>query len=211
MSSSPRPPTKRRYRSALRQRQTAGTKELILQAVGEQLATGGIEDLSVARVAQRAEVSERTIYRYFPTREALFEGLAGWVRGATLDLPDPLTAERLPDAIAASFENFDEHEAMMRGFLATPGGRELRAHTRRKRLRRINRALDDALRDADPQTAPYTRAIIANLCSTATWQALRDEAGMSGAEAGQAVAHAIRTLMGAATNPSDARKRKDRT
>jgi AcrR family transcriptional regulator len=200
--------SKRRYRSALRERQAAGTKELILHAVGSQLAAGGIADLSVARVARRAGVSERTVYRHFPTREALLDGLAAWVRGTVLDLPDPLEADALPDAIAASFASFDEHEVMMRGFLATPGGRELRAHARRKRLRRINRALEDALRDCDPATARRTQAIAAHLCSTATWQALRDEADLSGAEAGEAVAYAIRTLIGEATRNHSTRKRK---
>jgi AcrR family transcriptional regulator len=199
---------KRPYRSSLRARQAAGTKELIVRAVGVQLANGGIEDLSVARVAERAGVSERTVYRHFPTREALFDGLAAWVRGTVLDLPDPLRAEELPEAIAASFVSFDEHEAMMRGFLATPGGQELRAHVRQKRLRRINDALEAALGDVEPETARYTRAVIANLCSTATWQALRDEAGLTGAEAGQAVALAIRALISTSTDRPNSSQRK---
>jgi AcrR family transcriptional regulator len=199
----------RRYRSDLRARQAAGTNEMILEAVAAQLTAGGIEDLSVARVAERAGVSERTVYRHFPTREALFDGLAAKVLATSVDLPDPLTAEQLPEAIVASFKQFDVNEAMTRGFLASPGGRELRAHTRGKRLRRINRALDEALAEAEPKTARYTRAVIASLCSISTWQTLRDEAGLTGAQAGEAVAHAIRALMSAALDPPVDDHRRD--
>jgi AcrR family transcriptional regulator len=202
---------KRTYRSTLREQQAGQTRELILRAVGEQLVSGGIDDLSVARVADRAGVAPRTVYRHFPTREALFDGLAGWVTERTVELPDPLTAEVLPDAIEKSFESFDRYEAMMRGFLATAGGRELRAHMRRKRLLRINAALDEALSGADPEIGRATRAVIANLCSAATWKALRDEAGLSGAEAGRAVAHTIRVLIEDATAPTRSRNPKGHT
>jgi AcrR family transcriptional regulator len=187
-----------RYRSALRERHTADTRELIITAVGEQLAAGGVDDLSVDRVAERAGVSPRTVYRHFPTRDALLDALGTWVTSRTRELPDPLRAEDLPGAIVESFESFDRHETMMRGFLATSGGRELRAHLRRKRLRRICAALEEPLRGVDPERARATSAVIAVLCSAATWQTLKDEAGLTGHQAGVAVADAIAGLLDAA-------------
>jgi len=196
MSSEASSPTRKRaYSSALRARQAADTRDLIIAAVGEQLAAGGIDDLSVERVAARAGVSPRTVYRHFPTREALLDSVGAWVVTRSRELPDPLRAEELPEAIVASFESFDRHETMMRGFLATTGGRELRAHMRRKRLQRIDGALDVALAGADPERARLAKAVIGHLCSAATWQALKDEAGLTGAEAGQAVAHTIEALL----------------
>ena len=196
MSSEASSPTRKRaYSSALRARQAADTRDLIIAAVGEQLAAGGIDDLSVERVAARAGVSPRTVYRHFPTREALLDSVGAWVVTRSRELPDPLRAEELPEAIVASFESFDRHETMMRGFLATTGGRELRAHMRRKRLQRIDDALDVALAGADPERARLAKAVIGHLCSAATWQALKDEAGLTGAEAGQAVAHTIEALL----------------
>jgi AcrR family transcriptional regulator len=196
--------SKRPYRSTLRAKQAEDTRDLIIAAVGEELAAGGIDVLSVERVADRAGVSPRTVYRHFPTRESLLDSVGKWVVTRTRELPDPLTAEELPVAIVASFESFDRHETMMRGFLATAGGRQFRAHMRRKRLSRINAALDVALAGVDPARARSTKAIIGHLCSAATWQALKDEAGLTGTEAGQAVASAIEVLL-RDTEPAPAR------
>ncbi len=201
MSDRSSPGSARSYRSPLRAKQAADTRELIVAAVGQQLAAGGTDDLSVERVAERAGVSTRTVYRHFPTREALLDSVGAWVVTRTRELPDPLTAEDLPVAIVASFESFDRHETMMRGFLATTGGRQLRAHMRRKRLRRIDAALDAALEDVDPDRARLSKAVIAHLCSAATWQSLKDEAGLTGTDAGRAVANAIEALLTTATSP----------
>nr|QQZ50822.1 helix-turn-helix transcriptional regulator [Phenylobacterium glaciei] len=35
------------------------------------LESGGLEELSFAEIAAEAKVGERTVYRHFPTREAL--------------------------------------------------------------------------------------------------------------------------------------------
>ena len=55
----------------LRDRQREETREQILRAVGRQLETRSLEDLSFAEIARDAGVGERTVYRHFPTKEAL--------------------------------------------------------------------------------------------------------------------------------------------
>lgn len=193
---------RRTYRSPLRQRQAAGTRGLIIDALGEELARGGSGELSFGAVARRAGVAERTVYRHFPTREALIDALCTRVNETVLDLPEPLTAQNLAAGIAASFQSFDEHEVMMRGFLATAGGREVRAHARARRLRRIGAALRPVLQNAEPETARAVTAIVGQ-CSTGAWAALRDKAGLTGEQAGAAVAWAIETLLQTATPESE--------
>jgi len=55
----------------LRDRQREETREEILRAVGRQLEAGPLEELSFSDIAKDAKVGERTVYRYFPTKEAL--------------------------------------------------------------------------------------------------------------------------------------------
>ncbi|MBI1200521.1 MAG: glycosyltransferase [Phenylobacterium sp.] len=55
----------------LRDRQREETRAQILRAVGRQLETRSLEDLSFAEIARDAGVGERTVYRHFPTKEAL--------------------------------------------------------------------------------------------------------------------------------------------
>src|SRR5947199_9666001 len=64
------------YNSPLRDRQEEQTRELILQALTEQLADGGLKGFSIPRLALRAGVSVRTVSRYFPTKDALLEEFA---------------------------------------------------------------------------------------------------------------------------------------
>jgi glycosyltransferase involved in cell wall biosynthesis len=68
-----------RYFSPLRARQKAQTRETILRAVGKRLEARGVEDLSFADVAQEAKVGERTVYRHFPTKEALLGAFWTWL------------------------------------------------------------------------------------------------------------------------------------
>src|SRR5690242_5699919 len=69
----PLPPT-------LRDRQRAETREQILKAVGRQLERGTLEDLSFAELAKEAGLGERTVYRYFPTKEALLGAFWAWMQ-----------------------------------------------------------------------------------------------------------------------------------
>src|ERR1700754_1140849 len=63
-----------------RDRQREETREQILRAVARQLEAGEMEDLSFAEVAKEAGVGERTVYRHFPTKEALLGAFWSWMQ-----------------------------------------------------------------------------------------------------------------------------------
>jgi AcrR family transcriptional regulator len=66
-------------RRAGRKRDPERTREAILEAAREVLAKDGKEGLSVARVAQRADVNRGTSYQHFETREQLIDATMAWV------------------------------------------------------------------------------------------------------------------------------------
>src|SRR3954471_6626744 len=185
----------RSYSSPLRERQTAATRSVILGALAAELPAGSVEDFSVARLAQRAGVSERTIYRHFPTREALLDGLSEWYNERVADFPDDVAADAIAPTIARVFADFDTHESLARAVLASPGGREMRQRARAARLARLDAALAPVLERADPERAAGARALIFALCSAHTWQSMRDEGRLDGAAAGRAVARAIQLIL----------------
>ena len=51
------------------------TRTAILRALVDLIVEEGPGTISIPQVAARAEVSVRTVYHYFPTKEALFDGL----------------------------------------------------------------------------------------------------------------------------------------
>ena len=89
----------------LRERQRAQTRELIMRAVGRQLETRSLEDLSFSEIARDAGVGERTVYRHFPTKEALLGAFWAWMQAEAFgqaERPKPARSDRrLREAITA--------------------------------------------------------------------------------------------------------------
>ncbi len=89
----------------LRGRQREQTREEILRAAGRQLETRSMEDLSFAEIAKGAGVGERTVYRHFPTKEALLGAFWTWLQAQTISAPErprPTRSDRrLREAITA--------------------------------------------------------------------------------------------------------------
>lgn len=70
---------KRAYHSPLRERQAKNTLASILEAAAELIVDEGLENFSMLAVADRASVSERTVYHHFPNQQALLDGFTNWV------------------------------------------------------------------------------------------------------------------------------------
>ncbi len=72
--------SRRSYHSPARQKAAAATRERIIDA-GAQLVreftTWNWDELTFRAVAERAEVSERTVYRHFPTERHLHDAIMG--------------------------------------------------------------------------------------------------------------------------------------
>ncbi|RAK59241.1 glycosyltransferase family 1 protein [Phenylobacterium hankyongense] len=109
---SPAPPT-------VRDKQREETREQILRAVARQLDNGQMDDLSFAEVAKDAGVGERTVYRYFPTKEALLGAFWSWMQAQAVATPErPRQARSLPRIREAIAATRDTHRPM-RILLAT--------------------------------------------------------------------------------------------
>lgn len=112
----------------LRGDQREATRARIVRAVSDLVATDHPAAISVPAVAARAGVGVATVYRYFPTKEALLDAAAaGAVSAEAARLPTSF-AEVGP-ALKGAWGELAEQLPLVRGQFASPVGREL--HRRR--------------------------------------------------------------------------------
>ena len=188
--------TGRTYTSQLRADQMEQTRLRILRAATEVLADPATEDVTIPLVARRARVSLRTVYRYFPTREALFDAWAEWV-DASLRIhlhSYPERADRLPEFALDLYRAYDESEPLVKAMLSSKAARTVRARTRRRRQRAFTRAMSELTQELDPKERLRALAVVYLLVSAPAWQAMREQWGLDGTEAGNAAAWAVRVL-----------------
>ena len=187
--------TTRPYESPLRAEQMEQTRRRILEATAEVLADEEVEEVTVPLVALRARVSVRTVYRHFPTKEALFDAFGEWagehLRLVILSYPETLDGVR--GMAPALYRMYDEHAPLIRALLSKRG-QEIRARTRRRRVRTFEKAMQEVTDGLDPEECRRALAVVYLLVSAPAWQAMRDQWDLQGEEAGKAAAWAVRVL-----------------
>ncbi|MGC5221940.1 TetR/AcrR family transcriptional regulator [Micromonospora sp. DT81.3] len=66
-----------------------------------------LDDISYRTLGDAVGVSERTVYRHFPTRSHLLEGVAGWIESTEFPMPPFVTVPEFMEASRARFRAFD--------------------------------------------------------------------------------------------------------
>lgn len=177
----------------LRQRQAQQVRTALLEAAISQME--GSSDVSMAEVAEAAGVSLRTLYRYFPDRASLLHA-AGDHLYRSLGVPFEIAG---PEDIAASFREaarrLGTRPQLTRALVRSEPGELSRSTVRRQRLEAIRGALAPLTDTLDPRTAQHASAVIAHLCSAASWVSIADECGLSDPDAQEAVGWAIDALL----------------
>jgi AcrR family transcriptional regulator len=125
-------------------------RERVLEAAKTVFSAGG-PDASLEAVAQRAGVGIGTLYRHFPTREALFEAVYRREVGQLVELAEQLKSAAAPvDALRRWLRSNVEFVATKKGMsaalaLAVHGSSELYAYTFDRLTKAIGALLDRAV------------------------------------------------------------------
>jgi AcrR family transcriptional regulator len=183
---------KRTYRSRLRDEQAAETRARIVEAAAEGFAPWTTE-LPFNKVAERAGVSVRTVYRYFPTQLDLLDAARAHVVERSGWKPDDVSFETLGSMIARAFEYF--------GGLLERAGHELQAQApgmadlRKQRLEAIERVVAPFSNGMDPERIRGVCAVLAGLGRVEFLRGMHEHWGLDGTEAGHAVEWAVGVLL----------------
>jgi AcrR family transcriptional regulator len=179
---------------SMQEARAAVVRERVLGGAAAVLAAG--DDLTFAKVARAAEVPERTLYRHFPTREALLAGVFAWANQRIgFDGELPRDRDDVVALVRRVFPGFDEVAPVIRELLIAPEGRLARLSRKDERQQGALALVDAEAPGLDPADRRRVAATLQLLTAAATWQTLRDYWDMDGNEAAETAALALDLLL----------------
>lgn len=162
------------------------------------LLTGGAAEVTFRTLASAARVPERTLYRYYPSRDALFAAFWIWLNDR-LGMPaPPRSPDELIDGIARIFAAFSADAPLIRAMLHDPHGRATRQAHNETRRERLRTALEPVLAPLATAERKRLLAAIQTLISAAGWETMLDYGQLTAPEAAEAAQWAVAALIAAA-------------
>ncbi|MFL6726962.1 MAG: TetR family transcriptional regulator [Sphingomicrobium sp.] len=172
------------------------TRSRILEAAAAIAREAGEEQVTIAAVAARAGVRDRTVYRHFKTREALVGSVWKMVR-ERVALPNPArTGDALIETPLLFFPKLHDERELVRAYLYSRAAREARVRPNMARQKVILECIRRELPDLDENELRRRAAIAQVLTSPYTWELMSRLWGFDGFQAGDAAAEALQVLLG---------------
>jgi AcrR family transcriptional regulator len=179
---------------SLRNEQASLTRDRIMRALAELLVEQGPQSLSLHAVAERAGIGDRTLYRHFPNKGALYVALQAWISDA-VDRAAPPQSLASPNDLAASLRAaFPELARLKDAYLVLQGLPEVRdamASGHDDRRRAITKAMKPATRGLPKPAATRATAVAHLLGSSRALYFLQDVWGFTPDEAAEVSGWAI--------------------
>jgi AcrR family transcriptional regulator len=179
----------------LRERQKAATRDQIVEAVHALLQEEHPATISMPQVAERAGTSLRTVYRYFPTKEALVDAAAESFRVSADVVGGTVDVDNLPEYLSQVFAGFTEQGGAIRAQHVTPAGRSLRE----ARLPRNRAVVRETLRTIVPNVpdADLDRLVdlVVAMIGSAMYLELVDHMGHDDQDAARLAAWTVRAVV----------------
>jgi len=187
--------SKRPYDNSGRKKKAEQTRQSILSALAEQLVNNNSSDFSIDEAAQRAGVSTRTLFRYFPSKELMLEGMSEWVFSITGKISLPHSSDELEHTIQASYRMFEDNAGLMRALLLSDLGRGIRHRLAVRRRKGVADALDSAVSGLAPEEAKAVKALMVHIITAEAWWQMRDAYGVPGEESSKVVRWTTRLML----------------
>jgi AcrR family transcriptional regulator len=168
----------------------------IEDALLECMATGQMNRLNHDALAEMTGISRRTVYRYFPDRDALMKAL--WHRTMKVQGPRggmPRDAEAVLTRLTDVFTAYDRNASAMIVATSTLEGRAVRNAAKAEREAGWRQALAKETEKLPDLDRRMVLGVIQLLSTGLAWRELRDQWDLDGAEIATACRWAIATLL----------------
>jgi AcrR family transcriptional regulator len=180
-------------RPSLREAQRAVTEQRIVEALAALIDEEHPLEISMAAIADRAAVSEPTLYRHFPTKRDLFAALAGYQFRTVAAGLAPSSVDDLAEAVRTVFERSADMENSIRWTLAAPDPQRVPRPNAQAHVAMLRTALGDRA-DKDDDAAQFLLRTVLLLTSPMAWLYWKDYLGLEPEAAAATAGWAIKTL-----------------
>ena len=149
------------------------TERLILESAIAVLEDDAFNGLTARAVAKRAGIAERTIFRYFASRDEFLDAVSREITRILQMPPVPKTMDELLAMPRRLYESFEPHAKVIRAVFHTEVFPRMQAGAAKQRWIGINKLLEREFPKAPARARTIAGANIRYFLSGNTWQYYR--------------------------------------
>ena len=186
----------RTYESPTRKEHAELTRQRIIEALMELLVEEQPATISIPAVAKRANVSVRTVYHHFPSKEALFDAMpdaARW-RGGGVDLDGATSPKELAAMVGDAFRYFEHNGPLFNAMRLSEASERVGSELDRRARTRADRSVSSLAGQLEKKELERLRSLLGSLVSYDTFRALTRRYGLTVEDAADVVAWAVAGL-----------------
>ena len=154
-------------------RHTDATQALILATAVQQLEDSGVNGLTVRAVAKKAGISERTIFRYYASRDEFLDAVAAEVALSMETPASPATLDELLAYPGPLYRRFEERASLVRAALHTEIFGRIREAVARERWQAVRALIDQHAAHRSETSRQIAATNISYYLSATTWHYYR--------------------------------------
>jgi len=187
--------SRKAYESPTRKEHAELTRQKIVQALMDLMVDERPATIAIPAVAKRANVSVRTVYHYFPTKDALFDALPEAARNrGSLEIEDPTSPKELAARAHEAFAYFERNDSLFNALRASEAAERVVPELDRRALARASKAVSPLVDDLDEASLDKLTGLIGLLVSYDAYRTLTRRYELSKEDAADAIAWTITTI-----------------
>jgi AcrR family transcriptional regulator len=180
---------------SLAERHGEATRRLILDAALDMLEHASLGELTVRAVARHANISERTVFRYFAAREEFLDAIADQVRERLALPPPPQTEDEVMAAPRALYQRFEATKQLTLAALHSELFHRMRETQAKTRWRAVQQLVDRLAPRRSERDRRIAAANIRYYLAATSWHYYRFYFGFSIEDSIAAAEAAIRNTL----------------
>lgn len=180
---------------SLKDRHADTTQKLILSTAVDLLEREGVSATTARAVAKEARISERTVFRYYASRDEFLDAIA---EEAISRMQTPPPPDSIPDLLEYAdllYHRFEEWAPLLNAALHTDISKRVRASVAEIRWKAIGELIDREFAKVSKQERKIAATNISYYLSASSWHYYRTQFGFSLKDSIAAAKWAVRAMV----------------